>query len=115
MSTNSYPLLFSSTILTTIEASAYEVPVTPPTLTLQDLTLKLTNVTAATATASVWGIPAGSASSITTATAIDVSIPAKDFILIPVERLSAGASITALASSTDAITIQAVTGKLHTI
>tara|TARA_B100000780_G_scaffold79934_1_gene54325 strand:+ start:3940 stop:4194 length:255 start_codon:yes stop_codon:yes gene_type:complete len=84
-------------------------------MTLQDLTIKLTNATNATATASVWAVPSGGASSVTNAVVLDISIPAKDFILVPVERCGAGCLIKALASSTDAVTIQAVTGKLHTI
>ena len=115
MSTNSYPLLFTSTLLTGTEGLVYATPTVPPTLTLQDLTIKLTNVTNATATASVWAVPSGGVSGVTNAVVLDMSIPAKDFILIPVERCSAGSSINALASSIDAITIQAVTGKLHTI
>tara|TARA_R110002074_G_scaffold222928_1_gene393754 strand:- start:8 stop:355 length:348 start_codon:yes stop_codon:yes gene_type:complete len=115
MSTNSYPLLFSSTMLTVSDATVYEVPDTPITLTLQDLTLKLTNVTAATATASIYAVDAGGSASPANAAALDISVPAKDFILIPAPRLAAGSTISASASSDNAISIQAVTGKLHTL
>ena len=44
-----------------------------------------------------------------------ISIPPRDFVLVPVPRLDSEAEIYALASSASAITIQAIGGKLRTL
>ena len=115
MSTNSYPLLFSSAMLNDTAGAIYSVPSTPVTATLQDLTVKLTNVTVATCTASLWSVNVGDVASNTNAVVLDISIPAKDFVLVPVERMPAESSLSALASAIDSVTIQAISGKIHNI
>lgn len=188
MSTTTYPVLFDSQFLGTSAAVVYTVP---DNETLMDLVLKLTNITSATKTATVYAASAlvntdeqqgthtgandaaaltdsaqswttdqwvgykvnnltdGSsgiitANTSTTATATlsggtddnwdtddtysivegpltlnqiapEMSIPPKDFVLVPVPRMQFGSEIYGLASAASSVTIQAIGGKLRAL
>ena len=114
MSTNEFPVLFNSTLLTTSQAEIYAVPSSPSGIQLHDLQLKLTNVSSATRTVDLWAIPSGGSASDTTAIVVDFPIPPKDYVLVPLERLGASGTIEGLADQGSAVTIQPVGGKLHT-
>ena len=114
MSTNAYPVLFSSTLLGATNGTVYTVQSSPTTITLQDLQLKLTNVTAATRTVTIYAVPPSGAPDPSNAVAIEMSIPPYDYMILPVERLAAGGSIQGLASAAASVNISPIGGKLHT-
>lgn len=190
MATTTYPVLFKSQFLGASAAVIYTVPTSPDQTFLHDLVVKLTNVTTATATATVhatdpsatddsqsgahtgannasvltdsgqtwtvdqWvgykvnnltdgssGIITANTSTTVTATLSggaeddwdtsdvysivegpldlnavvkQISIPPRDFVLVPVPRLDGGAEIYGLASAASTVTIQAIGGKLRT-
>lgn len=114
MSTNTFPVLFNSQMLGAVPLTVYQVPSSPSGITLQDVQLKLTNVTAATRSVKVHAVPAAGSPNDGNAVALDMSIPPHDYILLPLERLGAQASVVAEADEADSVNIQAIGGKLHT-
>lgn len=114
MSTNTYPVLFSSTLLGATISTLYTVPATPTTGTLQDLQLKLTNTSAATRTVTLYAVPSGRSVDVSTAIVVDMAVAPKDYILLPVERLGAGGTIQGLADVAADVSVQPIGGKLHT-
>lgn len=114
MSSNTFPVLFNSQMIGATASTVYDVPTTPAGITLQNLQLKLTNVTNATRTVTVYAVPSAGSPSPTNAVALDMAVPPNDYILIPVERLGNGGTIQALADTASAVNIQPIGGKLHT-
>ena len=114
MSSNSFPELFGRQLLGDSTGTVYSVPSAPSTQTLQNLQLMLTNVTGSAVTASVYAVPNAGSASNENALCIDLAVPANDYVLIPVERLPAGASIQGVASAAASINIAPIGGKLHT-
>lgn len=114
MSTNTFPLFFNSVLLGTSNASMYTVPASPTTIILQDLQVKITNVTAATRQVTMYALPSGASASDTYKIAPEMSVPPFDFIIVPVPRLSAGGSVQGFADAASSLTVQPIGGKLHT-
>lgn len=114
MSTNTYPVLFNSTMLGAALSTIYTLAASPSTSILQDLQVKLTNVSAATRTVTLYAVPSGGSVAPATAVAFELSIPPYDYIILPVERLGAGGTLQGFASAADSINIQPIGGKIHT-
>lgn len=114
MSTNTFPLLFNSQMLGATAATIYTVPGSPSGITLQNLQLKFTNVTAATRTITAYAVPSGGSESPTNAIVLDMSVPPNDYVVIPVERLGASGQIIAFCDAASSVTIQPIGGKLYT-
>lgn len=114
MSTNTFPVLFNSQLLGNTVSTIYDVPSSPSGITLQDMQLKLTNVTDATRTVTVHAVPAAGSPNDTNAIAKEMSVPPRDYIMLPVERLGADGTIQGLADMAGSVNIQAIGGKLHT-
>ena len=113
MSTNTYPVLFSSTLLGAIVNTLYTVQATPDSITLQDLQLKITNTSAATRTVSIYAVPKGGSVGAATAVALNMSIAPRDYIILPIERLAAESTIQGLADVANDVNVQPIGGKLH--
>lgn len=114
MSTNTYPVLFSSTLLSAINNTIYTVPASPISIILQDLQLKITNTSTATRTVTLYAVPDGANVDVSTAIVVDMAIPPKDYLILPAERLGAGGSIQGFADVASVISVQPIGGKLHT-
>lgn len=114
MSTNTFPVFFDGTLLTTTTQTLYSVPSSPSSSILQEMQIKLTNITNQAQAVSVWAVPSGQGISDSFAIALDTVIAPNSFLLIPTQRLAAGGTIQAIASIADAVNIAPVGGKLHT-
>lgn len=114
MSTNIFPVFFDGTLLTTATQTLYSVPSSPTNTILQEMQIKLTNITNGAQQVSVWAVPSGQSINDGFAVALNAVIPPNSFVLIPVQRLAAGGTIQAIAGVADAVNIAPVGGKLHT-
>lgn len=114
MSTNTFPVLFSVTQLTDVASTLYTVPSNVSNQTLQDLQIKFANTGTGSDTVTAYAVPDGGSATLANAICVDLAIPPNDYVLIPVERLPAGATIQALASTTSVINAAPIGGKLHT-
>lgn len=114
MSTNEFPVFFDTQMLGSTLSTPYDVPTTPSGVILQNLQLKLTNTSAATRTVSVYAVPSGSSPDPSNAIVLEMSVPPRDYIVVPVQRLANGGTIQALADQAGAVNIAPIGGKLHT-
>lgn len=112
MASNTYPLFFESAYLASSNAGIYTVPDSPTTTILQQLTLKCTNVTAATRVVTIYASTSG-AQGANNAIALNMSVPPYDYIEIPVPRIAAGGAIEGFCDAENSVTVQAIGGKLH--
>ena len=86
-------------VLSTSTQTFLTVPSTSG-LVARDLVVKITNSTAATRLVSVYGVPSGGTASTGNAVAYEMSVPPKDYVLIPVGRLGASGTVQAAADAT---------------
>lgn len=114
MSANTYPIFFNSAYLDSTNGTIYTAPASPSTITVQDLQLKITNTTTATHTVTIYVVASGGTATSALAVAVNMSVPPNDYILIPVPRFGAGATLQGFADTADALNVQAVGGKTHT-
>ncbi len=112
MSTNTYPIFFESAFLGSSNAGIYTVTGNTNTI-LQELTLKFTNVTAATRQITIYAFSSGLASN-TNAIAVNHSVPPNDYILLPIPRILKGGSIQGFCDAAASVNVQAIGGRLHT-
>lgn len=112
MSTNTYPIFFESSYLADSNAGIYNVPSMPTGTILQELTIKCTNVTAATRVVTIYASTSGSEGA-NNAIALNHSVPPYDYILIPVPRIAANGVIEGYCDVANSVTVQAIGGKLH--
>lgn len=114
MSTNTYPVFFASAYLADSNSGIWTMPASAASTTiLQELTLKLTNVTAATRVCTVYAFSSGTAN-LNNAVISNHSVPPYDYILIPIPRISgSSAVIQGFCDVANAVTAQAIGGKLH--
>ena len=114
MSTNTYPVFFVSAYLSDSNAGIWTMPASAAsTAILQELTLKLTNVTAATRICTIYAFSSGSAN-INNAVIYSHSVPPYDYILVPIPRISgSSAAIQGFCDVASSVTAQAIGGKLH--
>ena len=99
--------------LTDTETTLMTVGSTAGTI-FKDGVVKVTNNTSATRLVYVYAVPSGASVSDTNAAANGMSVPARDYILIPVGRLGASGSIQAKADQTSSLTISLVSGNEYT-
>lgn len=114
MSTNTYPLFFNSQYLPSANGVIYTAPVSPTTIVVQELQLKISNTTAATHAVTLYAVPSGESAAVDKAIAVEMSVPPYDYILLPVPRIAAGATIEGFTDTAEVLTVQPVGGKLHT-
>ncbi len=113
MATNTFPVFFESAYLAAENSGIYSVPASPSTVVLQEMTIKCTNVTAATRTVTLYASASGTQGP-DNAVALNMSVPPYDYILLPVHRLPASGVIEGFCDEANSVTIQAIGGKLHT-
>lgn len=114
MSVNTFPVLFDGTALNATVDTIYTVPSDLSGNILQELQLKLTNITNTQQQVSAWAVPSGQSAADRYALALDHPIAPNSFILIPVQRLAAGGSIQASTVNAGTVNIAPVGGKIHT-
>lgn len=104
-----YAKLFEPAALGTSAATYYTVP---SASTLRNSTIRLTNVTAASVTATVHAVPLSASATASNAILYGYAIPANGYIDLTIPTLKTGDTIQALAGAVTSITIHSLDGVL---
>ena len=100
---------FDTVSLTTSAANIYAMPNTAGTLG-RNIQFQISNITNAAVTVTLYRVPSGASAADSNAFVKDLAIPASDYKIIDVPRLSAADIVQGLASSASAINVNPYRG-----